>query len=156
MMDLTKVRGGWEQVKKALPAIIAEYEEDIDLVEKRITLAGKTGPQAQKEQASWPVYYGMKKAEVSKLLKYIEGQMLSCRGKLMKKYIDNYSRDVGERILNQYINNEEEYLSYLQLYLEVEELKDKFSAICDAFDRRGFALRDWTQIKIAELEDAVI
>ena len=43
-----------------------------------------------------------------------------------------------------------------ELYIEVEEIKDKLSVICDAWDRRGFSLRDWTALKVAEMTDVTI
>jgi hypothetical protein len=155
-MELSRVKGTWDQVKIALPDVLNTYEVDIEKAEGYLTFKGKTGAQALKEQTAWQAYYLMRRTEVSKLLKYMDSQVESCRGRLHKKYAENYSRALGERVTDKYINNEPEYLSYLELYLEVEEIRDKLSAICDAFTSRGFSLRDWTVLKVAQLQDDLI
>lgn len=155
-MDLSKVRGNWDDLKKALPQLFTEYEDEVDAAPERLSLAGKTGPQAQKEQCAWPVYYGMKKAEVGKLLRFMDARQEAVRSDLYKKYNERHSRQLGERQIDKYINSEEDYLRIHELYLEVQELYDKFAAICDAFDRRGFALRDWTTLRVQELQEVTI
>lgn len=155
-MDLSKVRGKWDEIKAALPGLMVGYEDDIAAAPDRLSLVGKSGPQAQKEQCAWPAYYGMKKAEVNKLAKYLDARVQAVRGGLWKSYTMNNARALGERVVDKYINHEEDYLKIYELSLEVEEIKEKFTAICDAFDRRGFALRDWTAMKIAQLEDEII
>ena len=155
-MDLSKVRGKWEDVRKALPTIFDSYEDELEQAPSRLSIAGKTGPEAQKEQCAWPVYYGMKKAEIGKLLRYMDARVEEVRSQLYKRYNEKHSRQLGERQIDKYINSEEEYLRIHELYLEVQELYDKFSAVCDAFDRRGFALRDWTAIRVEQLQDVTI
>lgn len=155
MINLSDVNGNWDVVKQALPEIFQQYEQDIDDVQPRLSLEGKTGAQAQREQCAWPYYYKVRKAELTKLLKYMDARVSSVRGSLAKRY-DNGSRALGERTRERYIDNEDEYLRMYELYLEVLELHDKFAAICDAFELRGFAIRDWTQLKINQLEQEQI
>jgi hypothetical protein len=59
-------------------------------------------------------------------------------------------------MVNKYIDNEPEYLSYLELYLEVKELHESLGEIHAAFVQRGFSLRDWTQLKIVQMQNDVI
>jgi hypothetical protein len=152
MMDLTRAKGTWEQLKVKLPDILSTYQADVDVAESRLALRGKTGAEALKEQTGYSAYYGMRKAEINKLLKYLDGQVSACRSRLYVGY-NKSDRALGDREREKYINNEPEYLSYHELYLEVEELRDKFSAICDAWTARGFSIRDWTQLKIASQHD---
>lgn len=141
---------------KNLPALIAEYEAEIDAAPERLTLKGKTLAEALKEQCSWPMFYEVRKAEVKTLVKYIEAQVEKVRGQLGRRYKDNLSLDVGERMLNSFINSEAEYLKVNELRLEVEELYEKYSAMDKAFDKRGFALRDMTTAKVNQLHDLPI
>lgn len=153
MIDLTDIkRATWEQVKTKLPDILAAYGEDINEAEGRLKIRGKTGAEALKEQTAWPAYYGMRKAEINKLLKYLNMQVEACRSRMHRKY-ENYSRALADRTVEKYIDNEEEYLGYMELYLEVEEMRDKIVAVCEAFTGRGFSLRDLTALKIAQLQD---
>lgn len=156
MIYLTDFRGDWSAIKAALPDLLLKYETELAAAPERLSMSGKTGPQALKEQCSWPVHYGMLKAEVSKLHKYLLARTDAVRGELTRRYVETYSRDIGERVRDKYIDNEESYLRMYELYLEVDEIKDKLSAVCDAFDRRGFALRDWTALKVSELTDLTI
>ena len=156
MIELSDYRGDWNSIKAILPALIEKYETEIQLAPGRLAIAGKTGPEAQKEQCAWPVYYGMLKAEVTKLLRYIDMRIDSIRGDLTRRYNEGYSRELSEKARERYIDNEHDYMRFRELYLEVEELKDKLATICDGFDRRGFALRDWTALKVSEHTDLTI
>lgn len=156
MIYLSDFKGDWESIRAALPDLIVKYETEINEAPKRLSLQGKTGAQALKEQCSWPVHYGMLKAEITKLLRYLDNRINSVRGALTRRYIETYSRDLGEKARERYIDNEADYMRLYELYIEVEELKDKLATICDAFDRRGFALRDWTALKVNELTDLTI
>lgn len=156
-MNLDNIKNvPWEKVREKLPDLIASYEQDIIEAPPRLSIRGKIAAEAYKEQTAWPIYYGTRKAEVAKLLKYIEAQVGACRSRLYRKYTEQYSRDLGERARERYIDNEPEFLAYHELYLEVEELFDKLTAACEAFDRRGFYLRDWTSLAVASLQQEII
>lgn len=156
-MDLSKIKGDWEAAKKIIPILIAGYEDDIAAAEQRLSMRGKSGADTQKEQCAWPVYYGMKKAEINKLLSYIELRVEKVRSDLYKTYNSvQAARVLPDRTIEKYIDGEAAYLSIREVYLEVQELKDKYTAICDSFNQRGFALRDWTTLKVNQLHDDLI
>ena len=136
--------------------IFMRYEDEIDKVSERLSISGKSGAEAQKEQTAWPIYYGVRKAELGKLLKYMDARQEDIRSQLYRRLNEKHSRSLGERQIDKYINSEVEYLRFHELYLEVQELYDKYAAIMDAFDRRGFALRDWTALTVEKLQDVII
>lgn len=154
--DLTLFRGGWSEMKARLPDIVLHYDTEAALAIDRLKIKGKTGAEALKDQTAWPIQYGVRKAELDKLVKFVELQIDSCRGRHYKKYTENYSRVLGDRAIEKYIDHEDEYIKLYEIYLELQELREKYIAICDAWDKRGFALRDWTQLRIAELQETVI
>lgn len=133
-----------------LPSVLASYENDIEQAKTILPIKGKTLDEAFKEQCAWPVYYYVKKSEVKTLVKYMEMQVAKVRGGLFRRYVEEHSRDLGERTIDKYINNEQDYLRMNELLLEVEELYEALSGIMDAFDKRGFALRDLTTAKTNE------
>lgn len=139
-----------------LPVLIAEYEDAFKEIEQNLTIKGKTLEAALKEQSTWPIYYDARRAELKTLLKYLDGQVSRVRGQLTKRYKENYSRDLGERQLNSYIDQEEEYLRIYELYLECEELYEKYAAAVEAFSKRGFALRDLTLARVNQIQDALL
>lgn len=156
MISLDDYRGDWSTIKKILPALLAKYEEEISEAPKRLSMSGKTGAAALKEQCAWPVHYGCLKAEVTKLLRFISIREDNIRGERTKWYIESYPREHSERARDKLIDHEPVFMQIRELYVEVEEIKDKLSVICDAWDRRGFSLRDWTALKVAEMTDVTI
>lgn len=129
---------------KNLPAVLASYDEDIEKAKEVLPIKGKTLDEAFKEQCAWPVYFYNKKAEVRTLLKYLEQQVAKVRGERFRAYVEQHSRELGERTIDKYINNEESFLMMDSLRLEVEEVYETFQGIVESFDKRGFALRDYT------------
>lgn len=139
-----------------LPALIAEYEQAFENIEANLTIKGKTLDQALKEQSTYPIYYDARRVELKTLMKYLDAQVSRVRGQLTKKYKENYSRELGERQLNSYIDQEEDYLKMNELYLECEELYEKYVAAVEAFTKRGFALRDITLARVNQIQDALL
>lgn len=139
-----------------LPAILEEYEGEIDLVEDRLRIKGKLIEEAQREQCSWPIFYEARRVELKTLVKYFDDQVSKVRGALVRRYTEEYSRSLGERAINSYIDADTSYLKMRELYLEVEELYEKYAAIADAFTKRGFALRDLTTAKVNQLHQLPI
>lgn len=139
-----------------LPDFISEYEQDIVDAKKHIAIDGKSLALANKEQASWQVYYAMRRSEVYVVLKYMEFLVEKTRGRLFKSYTERGNRDLSDRAKERYIDNEDIYLSKHELYLEVKEIYDKFDAIVDGFKSRGFALNNLTRLRIESLENETV
>lgn len=157
MIDLLSLRTLSEKdFLDNLPDVLADYEDAIDEAEQHLSIKGKTAVEAAREQCAWPIYYSTRKAEVGKLLKYAEMMAGAAKSRHYRRYTENYSRDLGDRGRDKYIEGEEDVITYRLICLEIEEVYNKLSAVCDAFDRRGFALRDWTQLTIASLTDTTI
>lgn len=143
----------WEDIKEHLPSILDEFDQEVASAGARVSIKGKTGATALKEQCAWPLFYSVRKAELGKLVKIVNARVEATRGFLYKQYTEGYSRALPERAKDKYIDNETDFLRIYSLLLEVQEMYDKYSAICDAFDRRGFALRDWTTLKTIQSQD---
>ena len=141
---------------KGLPDIIAKYDNDLLLIEQNLRLTGKTLDFALKEQGTWPSYYSQRRAEIKTLMKHLDACVYSVRSSLTRRYVENHSRQLGERLISTYVDSEAEYLSIYGLYLEVAELYDKYDAVVEAFDKRGFALRDLTLARTHSIQDATL
>lgn len=139
---------------EGIPQLLDEYETAFDSIEANLTLKGKTLDHALKEQSTWPIYYEMRKSELRTIVKYMDDQVNKVRGQLTRKLVENYSRQLGERLLGTYVDAEPEYVKMRELYLEVEELYDKYSAAAEAFTKRGFALRDLTTARVHQIQDS--
>lgn len=139
-----------------IPSLIDEYEQAFTTVAENLRLGGKALDHALNEQSTWPIYYAQRRAELKTILKFLDAQVSSTRGTLARRYVENYSRSLGERVMNSYIDSEPEFLRMNELYLEVAELYDKYDSAVDAFDKRGFALRDLTAARIATIQNAIL
>lgn len=156
-MPLKLIRGNNPaEIRARLTAFLPLYEEDLIALADRISIKGKSAGTALKEQTQWPSYYSERKAELNTVVKYIDSQTEACRGRLFQQYTEKYSRELADRVKDKYIDKEVEYLEYHELMLEAKEMYDKFSAIVDAFSLRGFALRDWVQLSIHDMQDTTI
>jgi hypothetical protein len=47
-------------------------------------------------------------------------------------------------------------LNVYQVLLTVEELQKKYTSVVEAFQARGYALRNITSIRVASMEDVVL
>lgn len=139
-----------------LPDILAEYEKELSFVEERLEIRGKRLEVANTEHAAWQYYYETRCADLHTLVKFFEGKTAAARGKLFKKYTETYNRELSDRQKDKYIDNDEAYLSQYELYLEVKEVHEKYQAVCNAFQSRGYALNNITKLRVAALEDVII
>lgn len=139
-----------------LPAMLQEYDQYLDDASNILSLKGKTIGNALQEQGSWPAFYDERRRELNTLVKFFDMKVAACRGELLKAYTENYSRELGERAKDKYIDNEPAYHSIYQLYLEVFELAEKYTAVVDAFKLRGFALRDISLLRVNEIENGLL
>jgi hypothetical protein len=136
-----------------LVEVLNEYETALEGVEKILSIKGKRLETANTENPSWQHFYDQKRIELHTLTKYFEAEVQRVRGKLFRAYKENHSRELSEREIGRYIDNEEAYLSMNTVYLEVKELHDKYQAAVDAFTSRGYALNNITKIRCSSLEN---
>lgn len=138
-----------------LPDILAEYDDALEKARGMLPIAGKTLATTQKEQCGGYAFFDERRAELKTLVKFMNAQVEKVRGELTRRYVGG-SRDMGERLIAKYIDSEPEYLSMYELLLEVEEVYDKYTAVVEAFTKRGYALKDLTAATIAEIHNITI
>ena len=139
-----------------LPAILSEYDNELDLVESRLALENMTIERANMENPTWLSFYDQKKVELKILNDYMEMKVNQVRGRLFARYKENNMVALNATEINQYINNEEAYIEQFELLLEVQEVYEKYKQTIEAFNARGYALNNITKLRIASLEDAVL
>lgn len=139
-----------------LPDLLANYESELDAVEARIRVRGKSLNELMIEQAEWLLHYDTRRAELGTLVKHFEAQVDRVRGRLYKSYTEKYSRELSDRQKDRYIEQEEAFLSMNSLLLEVKELHTKYQAVVDAFIARGYGLKNLLDVRIHQLEHHVL
>lgn len=145
-----------KQRYKNLPQILGDYINDLATAEADLKIEGKSLEKANRENASLKYYYKQRLVELNTLTKYFEQEIDRVRGKLFKSLTEGSNRELSDRAKDKYIDNEQAFLDINEIYLEVKELRDDFEAIVDAFTDRGYALKNITEARIAQLEDVLL
>jgi hypothetical protein len=136
---------------------LTKYETELELVRDRIAIKGKSLAEAQKEQASWPVYYGLLRAELGVMFKRLETKVFAIRGRLHRFFKEHDALGSSERQIEKYVDSNEEFLAANELLLHIEELYKKYGEIIEnGFDKRGFALRDFTVARQHEFHNEIL
>lgn len=138
-----------------VPNLIAEYEDVLSTAATILPVKGKTLDAALKEQTS-VVFFDERRAEVKTLVKFLNIQVSKVRGGLVRRINESNAKALGERMINSYIDADDTYISTHELLLEVEELYEKYTAVVEAFTKRGFALRDITAARIADVHNSIL
>jgi len=136
--------------------ILEVYERDFAGIADHLTMKGKTLADSLREQGEKPIWYDTRKAELKRMVKYLERDIAKIRGQKHKHYLETYSRQLTERAINNYIDFDPEYLDATDLMHYASELYDKYSAAGEAFSKRGFALRDFTSALVASLHEVIL
>jgi hypothetical protein len=132
--------------------LLERYENELSLYEHDLTIKGKLLSFALKEQPTRSAYYGDRAIELATLVKHFEAQVKRVRSGLVRQYNEHYNPVLSERMLEKYIDGEDAYLSMNSLLLEVKEIANKYDMVVEAFNRRGFALRDLTLAHVNEIQ----
>jgi hypothetical protein len=142
---------------KNLGTILGDYANDLSEAEQNLKIEGKSLEKANRENASWKYYYKQRLVELGTLTKFFEREVDKVRGKLFKSLsFPNNNVDLSDRAKDKYIDTEQAYLDINEIYLEVKEIRDNYEAIVDAFTDRGYALKNITAVRIAQLEDVLL
>lgn len=132
------------------------YEKALEGAAADIAMKGKSLGDAQREQASLAYFYGVRKAELYILFKRTETRVYAIRGRLHRWFKENDSRAASERQIDKYVDSHEEYLTSMDVLLWIEELYKKFVEVDNAFEKRGFAIRDHTESRVKDVYRDVI
>lgn len=140
----------------SLPSVLAAYEAGLNDAATELAIKGKILEHAQRDHISHLAYYAERHAELKSLLKYMDLRVSEVRGSLIRRFIENHSRQLGDRLLNNYVDAEPDYLAAYKLMLDVQEMTDKYGAVVDAFEKRGFLLRDITTARVHDVHGSQI
>lgn len=135
--------------------VFEKYAELVVSYEQELAIEGKQLETANREQPTWIAYYDERRVELKIYVEFFEMEIQKVRAKLLKG-MEQYPRDLSDRMKEKYIEGEESYLNVYEKYLEVKELYGKFDSIVKAFEQRGFALRNITNARVASVHDAII
>jgi broad specificity phosphatase PhoE len=141
---------------KNLPDILATYDNELKNAEQELSIKGKSLEHANRDNPSLYVFYDQRRLELKTLVEFMENQVERTRGRLFRNFTENFNRDLSDRAKNEYINGEQAYLDIYEIYLEVRDLQQQYESVVEAFKLRGYALKNITEIRVAQLENVVL
>lgn len=134
--------------------VLIEYDDQLMGYEDNLRVKGKTLEYALKEQASWYAYYNQRRIELKTIISFLELKLKKIRGEFYVQYNENYNPKLGDRAIDRYIDREPEVEKMNLFLLEAHEILERYDMILDAFNRRGFVLRDVTASRVNEVYDS--
>lgn len=139
-----------------IPTIAEKYSADFENIKQHLAMKGKTLGKANQEQSELMFYYEERRVELYVLHKKMEVEVEKSRSKLYKRYTESYSRQLNDRAIDKYIDNESEYIDAFHLMLVFKELHDKYAAAVDAFKARGFSLKNLVELQVNNITEMMI
>jgi len=140
---------------KNLSQMLTPFIEQLENKEADLGIKGKTIEFANREQSQHLSYYDERRVELSTLVKFFESELARVRSKLLKG-LENYGRDLSDRMKDKYIDDDEAYLNVYEKYLAVREIYELYVSAVESFKARGYALNNITKIRVAALEDVIL
>lgn len=139
---------------KNLPAILADYTNELKDAEHDIVIKGKSLEGANRENASLYSYYDQRRVELKTLVDFMDNQVARTRGRLWRTFTENNNRELSDRTKDKYIDGEQAYLDIFEVYLEVKEVYESYASIVEAIKLRGYSLNNITKARVASMENA--
>lgn len=136
--------------------LLPGYEEQALGYKEHLAIEGKTLQEACVENSVWFAYYDERRIEVNSMLKFMLAEMEAIKGKVIKNLTEGYRVSLGIREKEFYLANDPEFKEARKIYLQVEEIRDKFVSITEAFKNRGYDLRNITNARVAALENTLL
>ena len=139
-----------------LTSTLAKYQKIYNQAELDVKLEAKTIQEACMEHASLYLYYYDKLCELKRLSTNIQIELDRLKGVHSKKYNENYSIKLGERMMSKYVDSEPEIIKVKMALAEVIELLNKFEGVKESFVSRGYQLGSITKQRVAMVEEGLL
>lgn len=139
-----------------IPGRIALYEQLIDAAEPCFQLEGKGLENACKNHAKDLMFYDMMFQECKTIEETIKYMIEGLESSLYRKINDSSQKALGTREIQLYIKSEPQYISAVEILLEVVHTKRKLESIVEALKSMGWSLNNIVKLRIAQLENIIL
>lgn len=140
----------------AIIDLIEKYEAELDLSEAEISLRGKTLEDANKEQGTLMYRYARLYAEARNVGKFLDSRADKIRSTLYKEIKRGSDATLADRIIDKFVDGEQDMLDHVALMIELKTLEEKLGAVVEAVKMRGYALNNITKARIESIHLAVL
>ena len=138
---------------RIIPGRLATYRELIDAAECCFELHGKKLGEIIRDHAHNLMSYDIILRECNLIENTIKLKVEEIEGQLYKKYNENHQRALSTSDIKMYIKGDPDYVSGVEILIEVIHIKQQLEAIVDALKSMGWSLTNITKLRIAQLED---
>jgi len=130
-------------------SVFPEAQGDVDLKNKKLA-------DANREQPQHSFKYGKHKAVLKAILKMADERKNQKFAQLIRKHAEgsNYALDNVSR--KQWAEGDETLTPYINTQAKILYLFTEIDIICKAFEARGYALKNLTELRLHEMDDALI
>lgn len=135
-----------------LSNILQKFKTELLDAKEKIDPTGKLLEQSLSKNSAWLHYYDSRRNKLVTLVKFFLMECNRVRGELYRKYKENYSRELGERDINKYIDADPAWLEKYQILMEVEEIEGEYKVIVECLKAQNYTLGHMTKLRIANLE----
>ena len=136
-----------------IPSRIADYETLIDAAESVFELKGRNLEDACKKHAQNLMFYDVMLQECKTIEDTIKVKVDELEGRIYKRYNEQHQIKLGTNDIRQYVRGDPEYVTAVQILIEVVHTKRRLEAIVEALKSMGWSLNNIVKLRIAQLED---
>lgn len=128
---------------------ITEAEPLFNLEDVRLELLCRSHP-------GWLAKYFRFEQELKGIENTLTIKKEELEGKLWKRYVEGYSRQLSNTDIKNYIAAEKDIVSINLIMNEVLFVKNKMSAVVEGFRQMGWSLRNIVQLRVNQLQEDVL
>lgn len=139
-----------------LPDILGKYEDEYEVHPTHTNLKSMPVGEAARDLPEWQRYYGVRYAELKKLLAFMESRVAQVRGKLFMGVKKSSNVALNQSEIMRYVDADEDFMRVNRYMLEVKELCDKYGEAINTCKTIGYSLNNITKLLIEGHEDYML
>lgn len=144
-----------DDIEKALVHLDV-YEQRIEKAEPLFNLEDQKLEFLCRSHPQWLSRYYQYEQELKGIEETLQIKKDETEGKLWKRYVEGYSRQLSNTDIKNYIAAEKDIVALSLIMNEVGFVKNKMSAVVEGFRQMGWALRNIVQLRVNQLQEEVL
>ena len=135
---------------------LKRYEDQLEEIRSIFQIEGKKLEAVNRTLPGYLARYDEIYNELKTLEDFLDKKRDTIVSPLWKKYNEKYSRQLSQRDIQAYIAGEPDYVAITELIIEVKLLKEKYGSVVKALEQMGWSLKNIVELRIHELQDAIL
>lgn len=140
-----------------IPDCVAYFESELEEAKDELTLkGGKTIEQHGSELPGIVEHRYRQLQEIEAILEHLNIKLKRLRGKVFKKYLENYPRSLTSRDCEKYTDGDEDVVNLTFVVNEMALLRNKYLGLYKGLEQKGWMMSHIVKLRAAGLEDVKI